>query len=152
MYKYFIMESFYWTVLVIAVLALIAALSYVGILMAYYTGSSTTYPPAASSCPDLWRLSDANTKACVIPPTPSSSNVGTIYTRENSVVRLNLNAPGTGETVVDSDKTPGLDSSKTLIDFTDARWGSSSNATCAKKRWADQYGLFWDGVTNFNGC
>ena len=145
------MESFYWTVLVIAVLALIAALSYVGILMAYYTGSSTTYPPVASSCPDLWRLSDTNTNACVI-PSNTSSNVGTIYIRENSVDRLNLSAPGTGDAVVGSDKTPGLDSTNALIDFTDARWGSSSNATCAKKRWADQYGLVWDGVTNYNGC
>jgi hypothetical protein len=149
MYKYFIMESFYWTVLVIAVLALIAALSYVGILMAYYTASSTTYPPVASSCPDLWRLSDNNQKACVI-PSITSSNIGTIYTGTT----LNLAAPVESEPVVGSDKTPGLgeDAGVGIIDFTDAKWGSSSAATCTKKRWADQYGLFWDGVTNYNGC
>jgi hypothetical protein len=149
MYKYFIMDSFYWAVLVIAVLALIAALTYVGILMTYYTGTSTTYPPVASSCPNLWSLSDNNPNACVI-PSVSSPNIGTIYTGTT----LNLSAPNESDPLVGSDKTPGLgqESGVNLIDFTDAKWGSTSAATCAKKRWADQYGLFWDGVTNYNDC
>ena len=39
-----------------------------------------------------------------------------------------------------------------LIDFSSNDWGVGASAICKKKIWASQYGLVWDGITNYNGC
>ena len=143
------MDSFYWIVLVIAIIALIGALTYVGILMTYYTNKNITYPPTASSCPDFWTVSDSNPDKCNIPMQDASGikNTGSIYETTTgsdgkSSYRLNLSAAN----------TPGLDTANNAIDFSNAGWGVGSGAMCKKHAWANQNGLIWDGVSNYNSC
>lgn len=144
MYKYFIMESFYWIVLVIAIVALIGSLTYVGILMTFYTTKNTTYPPVAASCPDFWNISSTN--ECMIPTWDEGNgrNIGSLYT-----VTL---SGATNTAAVTTTDTPGLSSDKTSINVADSVWGVNALGTCAKQRWANQYGIVWDGVSNYNSC
>lgn len=143
------MDSFYWTVLVIAIIALIGALTYVGVLMTYYTNQDTTYPPVASSCPDFWAVSPANQNVCVIPSGDAAGikNVGTIYTATTDAT----SDVTTYALQLTTDNTPGFDGS-TGIDFSDAQWGVGNGALCKKSSWANQNGLTWDGVSNYNSC
>ena len=143
MYNYCIMESFYLIVISIALLALIGILTYVGILMTYYRDKDTTYPPVAGTCPDFWIVSDEHPTHCKLPTVPTDNsigikNVGSIY----SGSALELNASN----------TPGLNQQTKAIDFADAKWGMAGSAVCKKQAWANQYGLVWDGVTNYNSC
>ena len=140
MYKYCIMESFYRIVITVALIALIGSLTYVGMLMKYHKNKNTTYPPVASSCPDFWTVSSTDQTKCDIPKPDASGiqNVGSIY----SGTALQLN----------STNTPGLDTQANNIKFSDATWGVGSAATCKKQKWANQYGLVWDGISNYNSC
>jgi hypothetical protein len=149
MYKYFIMESFYWTVLVVAIIALIGALTYVGVLMTYYTKKDTAYPPVASSCPDFWTVSASNPAKCNIPAGDAAGikNIGSLYETTTSsegkpVYTLKLSTAN----------THGLDATNKTIDFSAAEWGAGSGAVCKKHSWANQNGLVWDGVSNYNSC
>ena len=142
------MESFYWIVLVVAIIALIGALTYVGVLMTYYTKKDATYPPVASSCPDFWTVSDSNPAKCNIPAGDAAGikNTGSIY-----------DTTGSGSTLaytlkLTSANTPGLDTASNSIDFSAADWGAGSGAICKKNSWANQNGLVWDGVSNYNSC
>ena len=47
-------------------------------------------------------------------------------------------------------------SNKYNVDFTDMGWSTygsgGSSRVCALKTWANQHGIIWDGVTNYNKC
>jgi len=139
------MESFYWIVLVVAIIALIGALAYVGILMTYYTKKDATYPPVASSCPDFWTVSASNPTKCNI-PAGGIKNTGNLYETAGSGSTLAYTLKLT------SANTPGLDATNNAIDFSAAEWGAGSAAICKKNTWANQNGLVWDGVSNYNSC
>ena len=47
------MDNFYTIVLIIAVIALIGILTYIGIIMSYGEGT-VAYPPHSNTCPDYW--------------------------------------------------------------------------------------------------
>ena len=53
--------------------------------------------------------------------------------------------------------TPGTNgnvaSAASTINFADDAWSSQGQtAICAKKKWAVNWGISWDGVTNYNSC
>jgi hypothetical protein len=140
------MERFYWIVTLIALLALIGILTYIGILMTYYRDKDTTYPPVAASCPDFWMVSDKDPNSCRIPTySDTARNVGSTYVPAPPNATANA-APNFQLTVLN---TPGINITDKDINFTHLDWGAS---TCTKQTWANTYGLVWDGVTNFNGC
>lgn len=143
------MESFYWIVLVAAIITLIGALTYVGILMTYYTKKDAVYPPVASSCPDFWKVSDSNPAKCNIPNVRVAGilNTGSIYSRT-----VDSDGKPVFSLQLTSANTPGLDATNNAIDFSDVKWGVGSGAICAKHAWANQNGLIWDGVSNYNSC
>jgi hypothetical protein len=131
------MDRFYLIVILIALLALIGILTYVGVLMTYYRDKDTTYPPVAASCPDFWEV-DEN-KNCRIPAgNDSAVNTGEIYIHT--------------ELQLKPDNTFGLDLNNKTINFEHADWGMGGTSTCNKQAWANQYGLVWDGITNYNSC
>jgi hypothetical protein len=138
------MESFYWIVLVIAIVARIGSLTYVGILMTYYTTKVTTYPPVAASCPDFWSISSTN--ECIIPSWNEGNgrNIGSLYTVNTNVTPNTATFNDTG--------IMGLSSDKTSINISDSTWGVNAAGTCAKQQWAKTYGIVWDGVSNYNSC
>ena len=122
------MDIFYIIVLSIASIILILLLTYVGINMKSSINSSTTFPPTKSTCPDYWV---ADNSGCKIPADTAR------------------NAP----TSINSTGLPGYDSVRGSINFSDAGWSVGGMASvCAQKKWANQSGIVWDGVTNYNGC
>ena len=55
----------------------------------------------------------------------------------------------------------GSGSTPSSADWTDEAWESKQNKglhdvkgvdMCVKKGWANRQGIYWDGVTNYNGC
>jgi hypothetical protein len=136
------MEAFYIIVLSIAIILLILVLTYVGIQMTSANSATkkSTFPPQASSCPDYWQSVTTDTSSCLI-PTKNSQNVGKIYDASNGSLLLN------------SSTTYGLNTMSNSINFANSRWATGGvNTICAQKSWANQYGLMWDGVSNYNSC
>ena len=141
------MEFFYMIVLAIAVLFLIIMLTYIGILMRY-TDTKVAFPPIENDCPDYWVLA-SDGKSCTI-PTYDQKNAGTLYSNDKDVKDIDI----TDETGSFPTKTPGYDSENNRIDFTNDAWAGSNGltSTCAKKFWANNWGITWDGITNTNTC
>jgi hypothetical protein len=134
------MDKFYIIVLSIAAVLLILILTYVGLLMTSKTASTQNFPPTVATCPDYWP-SGVDPSSCAI-PVSGSKNTGSIYDiHNNNAILLN----GTN--------TPGYGSINKAITFSDKGWSAGgSNTACAQKKWANQYGIQWDGISNFNGC
>jgi hypothetical protein len=116
------MEPFYFIVLGVTTIILIILLTIIGITMSK-PNNQEVYPPSKLACPDYWASSDS----------------GCTWT-------ANKNSP-TG-TVQTSD-TYGFSSGSTTINFGHASWNSD---ICQYKKWANRYGVTWDGITNYNGC
>jgi hypothetical protein len=142
------MELFYIIVTVIAIVFLILILTVIGILMRYQN-KSTVFPPVANDCPDFWTIASDGTK-CKIPGN-NQKNVGSLYNPNNSIKIKSetssvfpIYTPGTNGT---------LNFSPNIIDFKNETWSSQGKtAVCAQKQWADNWGITWDGVTNYNSC
>ena len=161
------MEFFYMIVLAIAVLFLIIMLTYIGILMRY-TDTKVAFPPIENDCPDYWVLA-SDGKSCTI-PLSTEKNAGTLYTSDNDSTSIDIkyattytqDIDGLGDTYSFPTYTPGLAYTTTndkrqpgsTIDFTDDAWAGSNGmtSTCAKKYWANNWGITWDGITNTNTC
>lgn len=132
--------DFYTIVIIIAACFLILCLIAVGLLMQRYNAAAN-FPPAQNPCPDRW---DVNGQKCLI---NGNVNAGFI---SNNIPRF-------------MNDTYGLSSSKgniitnpidgyTSIDFNDTKWNKAGSALCSKKKWANQFGIAWDGVSNNTGC
>lgn len=135
------MNTFQTTVLSIALVVLMIIFIVIGIVMAN-NRLNIMYPPSSLPCPNYWQLNSdgtcnipvAITPAEGVPPTPPV-NFGT----------------WDGKTLDGKTTVPGLKSG--TVNFNNANWGSGNQtATCAKQKWAKQYGILWDGVSNYNGC
>ena len=120
------MNSFYTLVLSVALICLILILSYFGIMMSYEKQSVLAYPPVSNTCPDYWAFN--NTSGCVLPGTG-----------ESNWVAISMVDKLTGYTA---------DSSNSYIDFRHKNWTNP----CDKKKWANQNGISWDGISNYNMC
>ena len=137
------MDTFQITVLVVAVILLIAIFTTIGILTKYSTFDKA-YPPMANTCPDYW-VADPNGN-CTVPATSASPNVGIVYSGNS--INLTTDKTDTGKFY-----TPGYASDKGTINFNDSLWGSMGKTNlCAKKDWATKNNIVWDGVSNYNSC
>ena len=127
------MDSFNTTVLGIAVVILILALTYVGIMMVYYkqqiTGSNGAFPSSAATCPDYW-LYDG--KYCS--PDSNGKNVPLHFDTSKSQIY----STGGGNNGFDP---------------TNIKWNTGGkSAICNQKAWANANSILWDGVSNYTGC
>jgi len=120
---------YYTIVLVIAVILLIVALVFVGMMLT--RGRNYPFPEYQAVCPDFWLVDGS---MCRPPPggynTPSPdkfSGTSPSIVHTGVVVR--------GNTVVSLDTSP-------------AQW----SGLCSKSAWAKMNGIFWDGVANTNQC
>jgi len=133
------MDIFYIIVLTVATIILILMLTYIGIQMRNKTGTSGTYPPVATMCPDYWTVGSDGV-SCVIPSSSTSKNAGTLYNTGNVLQ-------------ITSTTTPGYNSGNVTINFTDKGWSSTGKTSaCAQKQWSSTNSIVWDGVSNYNGC
>lgn len=137
--------NFYSIVLTIAIILLILVLTYVGIIMqnAKHTGK-VVFPPVESKCPDYWEYTG---NSCVV-PVSGSMNTGSIYNGNNTLLINNGNTFGftTGNSITGN-------SISAYVDFNDKSWSSLGlSGVCQKQKWANMYGIQWDGVSNYNSC
>jgi hypothetical protein len=126
------MDNFYTIVLLVAILALIVVLTYIGIILKYGE-TQGVYPPNSTTCPDYW---DINQEGSCIIPKDGEKNVGSLYEGgllTNAVIG----------------NTPGIDNNSNTIHFTHADWGAT---VCGKREWSSKHGVVWDGVSNYNDC
>jgi hypothetical protein len=121
-------DSFYTTVLSVAVVVLILVLAFLGWTMSKQK-ETDNFPKLQTSCPDFWKIEKDGAKTYCVQPEQGKVNSG-------SADAVN-NAPGfkDGE-----------------FDFTNSGWSAGGNAVCAKKKWANSHGINWDTVTNANYC
>ena len=133
------MNTFQIIVLVIATVLLILILTFFGVMLKYNkAGKSTAFPPNYGTCPDFWNLA-SDGSSCIIPG-PTSLNTGDLYT------------PGTGSLTMSAQGTTGYifdnSSNKAMINFNNSGW----TGVCAWQTWANNNGVVWDGVSNYNSC
>tara|TARA_B110000285_G_scaffold218581_1_gene268175 strand:- start:1475 stop:1858 length:384 start_codon:yes stop_codon:yes gene_type:complete len=127
------MDNFYMTVIIVAIIALIGVLTYVGMIMAYGEGTEV-YPPQSTTCPDYWVI-DEN-KKCKI-PSDGDKNTGSLY--ESGLLSYS------------AEQTIGIEGT-TAIDFAHDDWKASGQPICAKQTWAKTHNVVWDGISNYNDC
>ena len=121
------MESFHITVLTIATIIFIIALTTIGVMM--QKGSKGgTFPPTASNCPDGWtETSTVN----------ASTNVAT----------YRCSAPnGFTATLIPSAEITVVADPKSLS------YNDSTTSICDNRKWTNTNNLTWDGVSNYNSC
>jgi hypothetical protein len=133
------MDIFYTVVLGIAAVLLILILTYVGLLISK-SKDNVEFPPRKTDCPDYWRREGL---VCKIPLT-TEVNIGSLY--NGTTIAANR--------VTSADKFRGAyNSTDKTINFDHTSWASTGlSKTCAQKNWANQNGIVWDGVSNYNGC
>ena len=151
------MELFYIVVTVIAILFLIIILTLIGIAMRYQD-KNTVFPPLANDCPDFWTIA-SDGKSCTI-PSNGKRNVGKMYNPlDNSILLKSATSDSNGSYSFPM-YTPGtngtngnLTAAASTIDFSNEAWNAQGKtAICSKKKWAMNWGISWDGVTNYNSC
>ena len=146
------MELFYIIVTVIAIVFLILILTIIGILMRYQN-KSTVFPPVANDCPDFWTIASNGTKCSI--PDNDKKNVGTLY--NGTTLKIKTVTKDTADSYAFPVYTPSTNGTSTAaattINFKDDAWSAQGKtAVCAQKQWADNWGITWDGVTNYNSC
>ena len=116
------MDSFYFIILAIAIVILILVLAVIGWMMTKNV-QSQKFPGITTTCPDYWTI---NADGTCKRPSATEMNYGT----------------------VDLSKTPG--GTSTSFDPNHSDWSKSGDPICAKKKWANDYGVKWDTVVNSN--
>ena len=135
------MDTFYLIVSAIALVILILILAYVGMRLRNHN-ITQAFPPNAYSCPDYWTVDGSN---CIVPRN-GKKNTGGIYNMAGDLLLTPSNTPGLN---TDTTKYSG----SVYLDITNTGWTAAGKSTdCRKKKWADERGLMWDGITNYNGC
>ena len=122
-------DSFYTTVLTIAVVVLILVLAFLGWTMSKQKDTDN-FPKLQTTCPDFWSIDNNVT--------------GNTYCIQPEQGKVNS---GSADAV---NNAPGFKDGK--FDFANSGWSAGGNAVCAKKKWANSHGINWDTVTNANYC
>jgi len=166
------MEDFYFYSSVIALVVLLVILTMIGIIISK-GNKSKTYPPVQNECPDYW---EQGAKGTLIDGKTPGSTVVTDYCKYPGSDKTNsgnkpfssglkdttagpnsanwnpiVNSIG-GVTVKNSS---GVDEFYIQLQNNDAKWTTmypKLSVRCAKRKWANDNGIVWDGVTNYNGC
>ena len=125
-------DSFYTTVLTIAIVVLILVLAFLGWTMSKQK-ETDNFPKLQTTCPDFWKIEKDGVKTYCVQPSSGQVNSGDASSNLNGVA-----------------VAPGFENGK--FDFANSGWSAGGNAVCAKKKWANSHGINWDTVTNANYC
>ena len=139
------MDNFYTTVVIVAVVVLLLALIGIG-MMLQKQNKDVTFPLYANECPDAWVVDGSG---CKIPSVsslnyPSNSNAPTILATFNKNDNSGMYKATDGDTGAFL-ATPTIGANAVLHFNTAA-------TTCQKRTWANDVGVSWDGITNYNKC
>lgn len=116
------MDSFYQFILLIASIMFIIVLGFFIILYWFNPPIPGLYPPNMATCPDYWIMDLSGN--CKVPNVTNRGNID-----------ININKPG-------------YNNKYNSIDFKIPYWVNP----CDKKKWANMYGIEWEGISNYNGC
>lgn len=131
------MERYYMVVLGIATVLLILILAVMGVLLTYQN-SNQIYPPTTNTCPDYWKVDVCGNCIC---PSMGSRNVGL------------CNPSDVSFSCVMKPVQRVAASSTWSFNPTDTNWASATTTSvCAKKNWANNNNIVWDGISNYNSC
>ena len=134
------METFHIIVLSVATVALILILIFVGVLLSK-GDTNAAFPPSYGMCPDYWEI-DASSNKCLIPNIKTTKlNIGNMYDEVEILKDAITYTPGYGYDISNNVITQ-------YIDFSDPKW----KGQCDKKKWANENGIVWDGISNYNSC
>jgi hypothetical protein len=134
------METFHIIVLSVATVALILILIFVGVLLSK-GDTNAAFPPSYGMCPDYWEI-DASSNKCLIPNIQTTKlNIGNMYDTDETLKDAITYTPGYGYDISNNVITQ-------YIDFSDPKW----KGQCDKKKWANENGIVWDGISNYNSC
>jgi hypothetical protein len=131
------MDSFYTIVVVVAVSLLIVILIGIGIML-QANSKSKAFPLYSTQCPDGWIADGSN---CLI-PAPTHSN----YPKKTGIDVANISTNLRDSAVYSGPSK--LYNTETGMKFT----FNPVATTCQKRLWANEYGVSWDGVSNYNKC
>ena len=173
------MDDFYFYACVIALIILIILLAMIGIAISY-SKKLLIYPPTYKNCPDYWTEGDGTTGNgqagyCLYPnqatyrnrgDTDFAFNTNKALPSSSDYVELNKlayvaygNSAPFSASIIDSNTASSIDKYYIKMNGNDASWNSiygnsytGLTARCAKRKWAIDNGIVWDGITNYNGC
>jgi hypothetical protein len=135
------MNSFQIIVLSIFVILAILVLTGFAIMLNSKKDDDSEYPSSYSTCPDYWDVSlNAVGTKCVMS--------GSINNGNNVDWQVQAKTPGYSFVKYQNNDKPH-------VDFKDDGWDSKYDGIkgrCALKKWANTYGIVWDGVTNYNSA
>jgi len=170
------MDDFYFYACVIALIILIILLAMIGIAISY-SKKLLIYPPTYKNCPDYWTEGDGTTGNgqpgyCLFPNQTTYRNRGDTSFSTGDVQQVpstdDLNGLSELAYLAYNDNNAQVLNLTTPADIrkhyikmngNDASWNSiygnsyaDLTARCAKRKWAIDNGIVWDGITNYNGC
>lgn len=133
------MDNFQKIVLGIATIVLIIILITVGMLI-NKDNTNTVFPPHADKCPDYWTEQKTETDGKIV----TKCNPHTINSGESNQFSspLNFDDPESNEYF---NKYQNGDSAGQAI-------YTGLSDICAKKKWANENKVIWDGISNYNAC
>ena len=122
--------------LALLLVLLILFLTFMGILLRNQNANAI-YPPNNYQCPDYWTADSSGN--CYIPTVPSFANSLTI---------LNMG----GQTTLSSTAAP-YSTDGVSFSTTNPLWANGGQSTvCSQKRWSNNSGIEWSGISNYNQC
>lgn len=133
------MDSFYNTVLIVAVILLILGLTYTGYLLYYYRHAGETWPKTKGACPDTWidmGKTVEDKRQCMIPVNCANVGRNRFATEDPNNTEY---SEVEGVTVYTFDEASGMFVFENL-------------PKCDLKIWAEKNEIQWDGITNYNDC
>jgi len=161
------MDSFQKIVLGISVFLLILILIGVGIMMSMQT-SVKVFPPIQQPCPDGWNSDSSgncyfvgkNGGKAILPNGKINTSTGSkitsqypLYTAKNDNGTITF---ASGDYAFGIPSNPPLSNSITntvIFNTNDPAWSSQGGTNvCAQQKFANQYSIYWDGISNTNQC
>jgi hypothetical protein len=161
------MDSFQKIVLGISVFLLILILIGVAIMMSMQN-SKKVFPPIQQPCPDGWNSDSSgncyfigkNGGKAILPNGTINKSTGSqvtsqfpLYPAKNKKGIIHFSS---GDYPFGIPSDPPLKNSITdtvIFNTNDPAWASQGGTNiCAQQKFANQYGIYWDGISNTNQC
>lgn len=149
------MSNFYLITVIIAVIILIIALTFIGLALkkSIEDNALTIY---SNPCPDYWKLQDGEKAKCLIPNSlfgHTPKNIGALTLSGDNYDLSDTSMNSITRYIRDSAPVTTTDGSYYVMDMTSSKWTDSSgyvgySLSCAHKKWANDLGISWDGVSN----
>lgn len=161
------MDSFQKTVLGISVFLLVVILVIITIMM-LMTNSKAVFPPIQQSCPSGWNSDSSgncyfvgkNGGKAILPNGTQNMDTGKLVNTEYPIYFANNNngvlSFNSGKYPSGIPSNPPINKSITntvVFNPNDPAWTSKGGkAICAHQKFANNYNIYWDGVSNTNQC